>query len=333
MSSRSAILLGAVLTTAPLSAAGILRLVQPERYVVNAASQTLRGFVDAPGVSRVEVDIAPFFAGSPGPPRRTAWDVTLGAFQGPIELFPGLNLVTLRNSGRSLAVHYAFFLASPNAPPVKGRWGAQSPVMFVQPKELRVTTAAPLLDGVVIDAAVRSVDVLVLHGGHFLAFKGDGEAPADRLDVRRISVEEGRFRTTVELAPGNNIVLVRPGDRPAPPDTVAVKNLIYERVSPRIQLDEPSARDGRLRLTGRTAKPGAAVTLTGTVLAMDPTTRRFADRTLFQHSAVADAEGRFHVDVPLPPPAEGGVNDFPLIEARMGREVATRTWFDDAAVR
>lgn len=139
----------------------------------------------------------------------------------------------------------------PNADVSQNSWGTATPVVLAEPRDLRVVRSQVPVDGFLTTPGLASVDVLALSSEHILLIRG-GVGSGIRLAPRRVIVKDGRFQTMVDLAVGDNILLIRPG--PSPAAEVAVRSVFYEPENPRLSLDPLQAVAGRILVRGQAKK-------------------------------------------------------------------------------
>lgn len=320
---RTAMVAGVILGslgTLPSAAEDFIRLLSPETFVVTEADPALQGMVDLPGLRKIEVIVEPFLPAPGETPRRYQWDVLSGSFQGRIRLFPGLNLVRLRSPGKQVMTVAGFY--HPSADVSQKPWGTSTPVVLAEPRELRVTHPQVPVDGFLTTPGVTAVDVLALSSEHILLMRG-GDGTGTRLTLRQAAVKDLRFQTTADLSVGDNILLIRPGAVPAA--EVAVRSVFFEPENPRLSLDTPQTKEGRILVRGRAKKSGSRVRVKASGLVGGPRgtlTRRF----FYDQEIISDTTGRFETQVSLGNLAE--IKNFPLVEVWVGKDYAAKVLLD-----
>lgn len=315
--------------TSVLCADDLIRLLRPQTFSVPDDELTLQGIVEAPAPSRIEVEVQPFVAQDASQSRHYELDVLSGKFQDSVKLFPGINLLNVHTVGKQISVYYAVFLSSPTHA-VQKNWGDESPIVFTQPRPLRVNTSRILLEGIVTSPDIGSIILLTLNNQHFHMFQGvdqKTDRPQASVKVHRIKVENFHFKSSVMLGDGHNIVLARPGDDPTPYAQVSIKSIVFERINPKITLYEPLMVSKKIIIKGKThkTKKEVQVTIKVSALVKEKTSERLLLHTFSETDVQTDMQGNFSLEVPLTSTdTQFEIKDFPVIRANMGREYATK---------
>lgn len=289
----------------------------------------VQGTVDVQGVAEVAVLVRPFFNEGGKEALRRKLPVLQGRFEGRIRLFPGVNLVSIETLGGGASAHYALaFLPVPNAAAPRD-WGRLSQVIISSPQDTRVETPALPVQGVVTDAGIQAVYLLGMTPQKLLSLSGGAVADADGpLPVTRLEVRDRGFAGVLPLQTGTNILLLRPDQEKASFPQVATKSVLYEHSTPGLHLERPVLADNRLRVRGRLhrRRGEGAVEVTVTWLAKEKEGAGPPLRHSSKAAAQTDGEGRFSLDLPSPFAIQGiDIVDFPVVEARAGKESAARS--------
>lgn len=308
--------------------AELIRLQQPKSFSHKEEKVFLQGVMETPGTTRLEVSVRPFAPDVPTAARHYTFDLFGRSFQGEIELFPGLNLVSLQSPGQKVSAHWAFYgnFKKENTP--HPSWGSEARFQLIEPMSLRVQNPTIPLRAESVPPSVRGVFAVTLSQRHFESLTAPGESDAERLPVLWIPVRQGTFQGAVTVEPGSQLVIVRPDGDDATRSTSILKPVIWEVTSDKISLDPPTADKNVWILQGH-GGPHQKISLIISTLALDTKNQQLIRHTLFEASLTTDGSGVYHLQVPMTPPPPGvELKGFPLVEVSTGRDRATRTLVD-----
>jgi hypothetical protein len=212
---------------------GFIRIFEPALFSTTKPRITVAGRVDEFRPKHLRLSVASFMAGTKN---SFLIPVAEGRFREEVELFPGLNIITLSTpSGKIKAINPIFLVSKEEK---KEDWGKTSPIVFTSPTKPRVKPPF-LVEGVVTDSRVREIEVVVigLYGQKI------------RHLVAPVSNMKFSFLLS-DLSFGINLILAKHGKSKANPSEVQFLPLIFEPEQTGLILKEPILEDNSIFISG-----------------------------------------------------------------------------------
>ena len=229
-----------LLLTAPIfgEEQGFIRIFEPAFFSTTQPKITVAGRIDEFRPKHLRLSITSFMEERKS---SSLIPVTDGRFREDIELFSGLNIITLTTlSGKIKAINPVFLVSKKEK---KEDWGKTSSIIFTSPVGPRIKPPF-LVEGVVTDPEIKEIEVVVigLYGQKI------------RHLVAPVSNMKFSFLLP-DLSFGINIVLAKPGKSKVSPSEAQFLPLIFEPESDRLILKEPILEDGSILISGEVLLP------------------------------------------------------------------------------
>ncbi len=167
--------------------------------------------------------------------------ITDGRFREEVELFSGLNIITLSTPSGKIKATNPIFLVSKDER--REDWGKTSPIVFTAPTRPRVKPPF-LVEGVVTNPEIKEIEVVVI--GLY----------EQKIRHFVVGVSKARFSFLLpDLSFGINLILAKLTKSKANPSEVQFLPLIFEPESDKLLLKEPILENDSILISGDVLKP------------------------------------------------------------------------------
>lgn len=242
-------------------AGDLITIFEPSFVKTKNPFLTISGKVDRSSISQIQLTVEPFLKRNKDDIYSSIIEVKEGYFQKGINLFSGLNIITIKTLDGKYETAKPIFLITPKEKMDKEKLGQKSPIVFTSPAEVKFTTY-PIIKGVVTNPEIKEIMVIIMNFQTSLLLTEDvgvdilhKENFSDNITYKKVAVKNMTFSFPTVLGEGLNMIIARPVSKGAGIESIQYKVLVYEKTAKKIILEEPRLEKNRLLITGKVIDP------------------------------------------------------------------------------